>query len=76
MLKLEVDPIEKGKSFILEAEEDIRVEDLINKIGILLNDGNEGMLISCDKEGVLPPDGSLSDLCIASGDRLLFLRRT
>ena len=75
MLKLEVDPIKKGKKFILETEEDIKAEDLINKIKILLKDEGTGILISCDKEGVLRPGESLSDLGIVSGERLLYIGR-
>lgn len=75
MLRLEVDTFLEGRRLILEAEEEIKVKDFIGRIGIVLGDGSEGMLISCDKEGVLPPDESLSDLSIASGERLLYLRR-
>ena len=76
MIKLEIDPIQEGKKLVLMTEEDIRVRDLINKIGVLFKEEGEGMLISCDKEGVLPPDESLYDLNIASGERLIYLKRT
>ena len=76
MLRLEVDSIRDGKKMILEAEEDVRVEDLIRKTGMILKDDGRGVLISCDKEGVLPFSLTLADLGISSGERLLYLERS
>ena len=75
MLRIEVDHIQAGRKLILETEEDIRVEDLIRKTGSIFGESGSGMLISCDKEGVLPPAQTLSGLNIVSGERLLYLGR-
>ncbi len=73
MLRIEVDNIQARRKLILETEEDIRVEDLIKKAGLIFMDKGTGMLISCDKEGVLPPGKPLNSLNIVSGERLLYL---
>ncbi len=73
MLKIEVDHIQAGKKLILETDEDLRVEDLIRKTGLIFKDKGTGMLISCDKEGVLPPAETLKGLNVLSGERLLYL---
>ena len=73
MLKIEVDHIQAGKKLILETDEDLRVEDMIRKTGLIFKDKGTGMFISCDKEGVLPPAETLKGLNILSGERLLYL---
>lgn len=73
MLRLEIDPVQLRKKLLIEAEDDISVEELIMKIEMVLKNKGKGILISCDKEGVLPFSQSLSDLHILSGERLIFL---
>ncbi len=75
-MKLEINAIQHGKRFVIEAEEDIKVSDLIRKIGTILKDDGNGMLISCDKEGILPFDDSLSCLSVVPGELLLYVRRS
>ena len=74
MLKLEVRAIMHGQDLILEVEDDIRTKRLIQGIKTLLGDEEEGMLISIDKEGVLPDNEKLTDLMIRSGEELLYVK--
>ena len=76
MIKLEIKALQYGKRLILEAEEDIRVSELIRKIGTVIDDDGSYVLISCDKEGVLPSDVTLADISAASGELLLYVRRS
>ena len=74
MLKLEIRAIMHGQDLILEVEDDIRTKRLIQGIKTLLGDEEEGMLISIDKEGVLPDNEKLTDLMIRSGEELLYVK--
>lgn len=74
MLRLEINALQHARRFIIEAEEDIKTADLIGKIGLILKEDKSGILISCDKEGVLPYDETLSKLSIASGELLVYLK--
>ena len=76
MLKLGINAIQQGKRFVIEVEEDIKVSDLIRKIGTVLKDDGKGLLISCDKEGILPFGESLSGLSVVPGELLLYVRRS
>ena len=75
MLRLEIDSIQEGRKLILDTEEDIRVDDLIKKTEQALESKGCGLLISCDKEGVLPLTETLTNLNIVSGERLLYIKR-
>ena len=74
MLRLEINALQHGRQLILETEEEIKVRDLTDRIGAVLGDEEEGMLISCDKEGVLPDDETLEGLSVVSGELLLYLK--
>ncbi len=75
MLRVEINALCHGRNFILESEDEITTSDLIKKIHILLDDIDEGVLISCDKKGVLPKEEKLSRLGVASGELLLYLKK-
>lgn len=74
MLRLEINALQHGRQLILETEEEIKVRELTDRIGSVLGDEEKGMLISCDKEGVLPFDETLSGLSVCSGELLLYLK--
>ena len=75
MPRLEIDAILHGRNLIVDADDDISGADLAGRIGILLNDDEPGMLISCVRQGLIPGGETLAALSIASGDRLIYVKR-